>query len=55
MNQVDNAAELLFSQVLNAFRDIDRTPITSSFDGNLKTRVKKKYCGDGRDSVSRES
>jgi 1-phosphatidylinositol-3-phosphate 5-kinase len=37
MNQVDDAADLLFSQVLNALRDIDGRPITGSFDGNLKT------------------
>ncbi|GJN16079.1 hypothetical protein PR202_gb03029 [Eleusine coracana subsp. coracana] len=36
-NEVDNAADLLFSQVLNALRDIDGRPITGSFDGNLKT------------------
>jgi hypothetical protein len=37
MNQVYNAADLLFSQVLNALCDIDGTPITGSFDGNFKT------------------
>ncbi|GJN03665.1 hypothetical protein PR202_ga21136 [Eleusine coracana subsp. coracana] len=36
-NEVDNAADLLFSQVLNALRDIDGRPISGSFDGNLKT------------------
>ncbi|TVU05669.1 hypothetical protein EJB05_48841 [Eragrostis curvula] len=36
-NEVENAAELLFSQVLNALRDIDGRPLTGSFDGNLKT------------------
>ena len=45
--QVDDSAELLFSEVLNALHKISGgRPITGSFDGNLKILELRRNIGE---------
>lgn len=47
MIQVDDSAELLFSEVLNALHKISGgRPITGSFDGNLKILELRRNIGE---------